>query len=222
MSIFTRMQAKARPAAKAIFGLTLALTCGFALAGCIYGDGGTNNNGGGNSGTTTSGAEAVSYADTDILPSYLQGTYTLKQGDTAPDFTVQLVDENGLTGETLTLSDLRGKPVILSFWAVWCGYCVQDLPAYNQLQQEYGDAFTMVAVNVGGDTYGELKEFIASKGHDITYALGNATTGTGYPCAGIPYDVVVDANGEIAFIAEGSYGEYTYTVMKMVLEELLH
>ncbi len=52
----------------------------------------------------------------------------------APDFSV--LDRNG---NTVKLSNFSGKPVVLNFWATWCGPCKSELPAFNKLYGEYSD-----------------------------------------------------------------------------------
>ena len=52
----------------------------------------------------------------------------------APDFTVQTMD-----GGDVKLSDFFGKPVIINFWATWCGPCKVELPAFQAAYEEYGD-----------------------------------------------------------------------------------
>jgi peroxiredoxin len=68
-----------------------------------------------------------------------------KIGTTAPDFTV-----NDGT-KTVQLSQLRGKPVLLNFWATWCPPCVQEVPALVGLQQQMGDKVTILAVSMDED-----------------------------------------------------------------------
>jgi cytochrome c biogenesis protein CcmG, thiol:disulfide interchange protein DsbE len=66
-------------------------------------------------------------------------------GTTAPDFTVN--DGH----KTVTLSQLRGKPVLLNFWATWCPPCVQEVPSLVALQTQMGDKVTILAVSVDDD-----------------------------------------------------------------------
>ena len=54
--------------------------------------------------------------------------------DLAPDFTATLAD-----GSSFTLSEHRGSVILLNFWATWCGPCVGEMPAFEQLNNEYGD-----------------------------------------------------------------------------------
>lgn len=66
-------------------------------------------------------------------------------GTTAPDFTVS----DGQ--KTVTLSQFRGKPVLLNFWATWCPPCVEEVPSLVALQQQVGDKVTIVAVSMDQD-----------------------------------------------------------------------
>src|SRR5271155_5628159 len=60
------------------------------------------------------------------------GEAQMKTG-VAPDFTLQSLD-----GKTVRLSDFRGKPVVLNFWATWCGPCKIEMPWFVDLQRQYG------------------------------------------------------------------------------------
>jgi thiol-disulfide isomerase/thioredoxin len=68
-----------------------------------------------------------------------------KVGTTAPDFTVS----DGQ--KTVQLSQLRGKPVLLNFWATWCPPCVQEVPSLVALQQQMGGKVVVLAVSMDVD-----------------------------------------------------------------------
>lgn len=123
----------------------------------------------------------------------------LKEGDTAPDFTAQLVD-----GSTVTLSDLKGKPVLINFWATWCGPCVMEMPAFERLMEDYGDEISLVAVNCGDDAE-TVKDFVEENGFTFPIALDEDFEITmTYPSNGIPYTVIVDSEGVITHISTGA------------------
>jgi cytochrome c biogenesis protein CcmG, thiol:disulfide interchange protein DsbE len=77
-----------------------------------------------------------------------------KIGTTAPDFTVSDGQKN------MTLSQLRGKPVLLNFWATWCPPCVQEVPSLVALQHHVGNKVTVFAVSMDEDE-GAYKAFTA-------------------------------------------------------------
>ena len=68
-----------------------------------------------------------------------------KIGTTAPDFTVS----DGQ--KTVQLSQLRGKPVLLNFWATWCPPCVEEVPSLVALQQQMGGKVVVLAVSMDVD-----------------------------------------------------------------------
>ena len=60
-----------------------------------------------------------------------------------PDFTVY-----DLEGNAISLYDCLGKPIVLNFWATWCGPCQSEMPAFNQMYEKYGNQITFLMVNV--------------------------------------------------------------------------
>lgn len=82
-----------------------------------------------------------SHMDTDMLA----GTHSnaaVQTAPAAPDFTVQ--DRNG---NDVRLSDYLGTPVVINFWATWCGYCIQEMPDFEKAWQEYGDQVAFLMIN---------------------------------------------------------------------------
>ena len=124
----------------------------------------------------------------------------LKAGNKAPDFTAELID-----GSSLALPDLKGKPVIINFWATWCGPCVREMPAFERLKENYGDDIGIIAVNCGDDA-DTVKDFVDENGYTFPVALDeNYEVAMLYPSNSIPYTVVLDANGKITHVSTGAY-----------------
>ena len=66
-------------------------------------------------------------------------------GEPAPDFELQNLD-----GQIVTLSDLRGKPVLINFWATWCGYCRYEMPYLQQVHEEWlNKGLVLLTIDVG-------------------------------------------------------------------------
>ena len=71
-------------------------------------------------------------------------------------------------------SSIAGGAAVVDFWAPWCPYCIADMPSWQTIAEEYGDSVVILAVDVGGDTFGEMKQFIAKSGYDFTWGIINA------------------------------------------------
>ncbi|MCD8171370.1 MAG: TlpA family protein disulfide reductase [Clostridiales bacterium] len=124
----------------------------------------------------------------------------LKAGNKAPDFTAELID-----GSSISLSDLKGKPVIINFWATWCGPCVREMPAFERLKEDFGDEIGIIAVNCGDDA-DTVKDFVDEYGYTFPVVLdGDYEVTMLYPSNSIPYTVVLDANGKITHVSTGAY-----------------
>ena len=124
----------------------------------------------------------------------------LKAGNKAPDFTAKLID-----GSSISLSDLKGKPVIINFWATWCGPCVREMPAFERLKEDFGDEIGIIAVNCGDDA-DTVKDFVDEYGYTFPVVLDEDYEVTMlYPSNSIPYTVVLDANGKITHVSTGAY-----------------
>ena len=99
----------------------------------------------------------------------------------APDFTLETLD-----GKTMKLSDLRGKAVLLNFWATWCGPCKIETPWLVELQNQYGSQGLQV-IGVAMDDSGkdEIAKFAKEMGMNYPVLLGKEAVGDAY--GGIPY-----------------------------------
>ena len=114
----------------------------------------------------------------------------------ASDFT--FTDTNG---ETHRLADYIGKPVVLNFWASWCGPCTSELPDFEELYGNYGDRVEFLMVNLT-DGYQETKDsalqFIEDGGYILPFYFD--TKGEGVKAYGIytiPQTFVIDEKGYI-------------------------
>ena len=112
-------------------------------------------------------------------------------GETAPDFTV-----NGVA-KAITLSQLRGKPVLLNFWASWCAPCVEEMPSLVQLQKQMGDKVTVLAVSIDSDE-NAYRQFIRDHNIDLLTAWDPKKISSElYGTFKYPETYVVDRNGVI-------------------------
>lgn len=122
---------------------------------------------------------------------------------TAPGFTVYDAD-----GNEVALESLRGKPVILNFWATWCGYCVMEMPDFQTMYETYGDQIHFMMVNVT-DGYQETQEaasaFIVEKGFTfpVYYDL-ELSAASAYGVNAMPVTYFVDENGQLVAYGQGA------------------
>ena len=131
-----------------------------------------------------------------------------QNASTASDFTV--LDEKG---RAVRLSDHFGKPIVLNFWATWCGPCQMEMPAFDKLAKTYGGEVTFMMVNLtdgSRDTVEGAKKFIEESGYtfplyfDTTLAAANT-----YQAYSIPMTVFINARGEVVQSYTGAMSEST-------------
>lgn len=111
----------------------------------------------------------------------------------APDITVADAD-----GNETSLSSLRGRPVVLNFWATWCGYCVMEMPDFDEVYAEYADRVDFMMINAGGpgETLEKAQAFVEEKGYSFpVYYDADGAAATAYQATGLPTTVVVDERG---------------------------
>lgn len=132
--------------------------------------------------------------------SYAQNDSAIDVGDTAPDIEFTLMD-----GTTAKLSDYKGKPVIINYWATWCGYCVEEMPAFQMLKDKYGDDITILALNVGGDSEEDIKKFAEDNNYTFDFAIVSNDEANKYEVQSIPATFIIDSEGKIAYKLEGAY-----------------
>jgi len=114
----------------------------------------------------------------------------------APDFTLPYIDKD----KQLTLSDLRGKMVLLTFWASWCPDCSQDMPMKERLYQTVDqEKLAMVTINVAGRER-QHEDAVRYKANFIsqpTLIDRGRETYLNYNALGVPTTVLIDQDGNI-------------------------
>lgn len=133
--------------------------------------------------------------------------------NTAPDFPVLDAD-----GNTVRLSDMFGKPVVINFWATWCPPCRSELPAFDKLYRQYGNevSFMMIDLTDGyRETVEGVKRFISENGYTFpVYYDTEGSAAEAYNVSSIPFTVAVGRNGNIV-------GTHLGAMSEAVLEKLI-
>jgi cytochrome c biogenesis protein CcmG/thiol:disulfide interchange protein DsbE len=141
----------------------------------------------------------------------------------APDFTLPLLVDDpqlGPAGTEVSLSELRGSPVVVNFWASWCVPCEAEAPILEQVWNDYRDRGVVVLGVDTQDLTDEAKAFLRETG--TTYpSVRDGTDGTqdAYQLTGVPETLIVDADGRIALrvIGQLTQPEQLETPLEQVL-----
>nr|WP_254639041.1 TlpA disulfide reductase family protein [Cohnella sp. GbtcB17] len=133
----------------------------------------------------------------------------------APDFSLE-----DLGGVTHSLSDYRGKPVVLNFWASWCGPCKEEAAALVKTEARYKEQATVVAVNLtASDDEAAARTFATEQRFSFPVLLDRlGTVGELYRIRPIPTTLFIDAQGVVADEALGALDEEAFALR---LEALL-
>lgn len=121
----------------------------------------------------------------------------------APSFTVYDAE-----GNAVTLDSLKGKPIVLNFWASWCGPCKSEMPDFEKVYAEYGDRVTFAMVNMTDgqrETQEKAQAHIDKEGFTfpVYFDLDQDAANT-YGVSAIPTTYVIDADGNLVAYASGA------------------
>ncbi len=126
----------------------------------------------------------------------------------APQFNLK-----DIQGNTVSLKDLKGKIIIIDFWATWCGPCVKSFPGMQRMQKKYSNNpnIKFLFVNtweLGENITTKVIEFVTKKGYkDFVVPLDtDGGVATEYKLTGIPAKFVIDTNGNICYKSMGYEG----------------
>ena len=120
----------------------------------------------------------------------------------APDFTMLDMD-----GNEVTLASFFGKPIVLNFWASWCGPCKMEMPDIQKFYEEYGEDIHFLLVSVD-DSLDTAKAFIAENGYTFPVYFDASSMGAyTYGASSIPLTFFIDAEGNLTAYYMGAMSE---------------
>ena len=120
-------------------------------------------------------------------------------GDVAPDWT--LVDSEGVEH---SMTDYRGRLVVLDFWATWCPHCNNAMPAMQRLHDEYeGSAVAILGINCREREGIDAAEYVRKLGFDYPILVDTGTVAPRYRVQGIPAFFVIGPDGRLLYRSSG-------------------
>lgn len=126
-------------------------------------------------------------------------TTLIHEGDTAPDFTVEMLD-----GSKVTLSDLKGKVVMVNFWATWCPPCRQEMSHMQELLDHFAGCDLVVLPISRGEERAKVEEFLTKMGYEFAVGLDPEQKIYGlYATNYIPRTFIVNKEGIVSYVAVG-------------------
>ena len=140
------------------------------------------------------------------------GLATVHYGAPPPDFLVPT--QHGAQ----PLSHLRGKPVVINFWASWCPPCTDELPYFERIRQVYGDRLTIITVS--NEEPGVAQAYLQRK-HLTDLPLLEDPAGkvfAAYKIPPIPDTIVLDASGDVSYVSKGGL---SWTELQTAVEQVL-
>lgn len=128
------------------------------------------------------------------------------QPQNATDFTLPT-----MTGANITLSELEGTPIVINFWATWCGPCRGELPYFESVAQQSVGEITVIAINVG-ESASTVQNFFGKNETTMIVALDsngevfvnycqNYDNSRGY----IPFTLFIDGEGMVQYKRIGAF-----------------
>ena len=138
-----------------------------------------------------------------------EGSEAAENDNLAPDFTVY-----DLEGNAHSLSDFRGKPVIVNFWASWCGPCKREMPDFEEKFREYGEEIQFLMVNLADgsrETVESARDFIDGQGYTFPVYFDTDLSGAvAYAVSSVPSTYFIDENGALV-----AYGKKALSAEKL-------
>lgn len=139
----------------------------------------------------------------------------LEVGTEAPSF-----QGKTLTGETFSISDLRGKVVLLDFWATWCGPCVAAIPSIQKISEEFaGKGLVVIGINEDRGNTTLVSDFVEKNKITFEHVMdADGSIASLYEVPGFPTTVLIDGEGKVLAFEVGFKGE---DALRAMIEEAL-
>ncbi|HNC52751.1 MAG TPA: TlpA disulfide reductase family protein [Accumulibacter sp.] len=152
------------------------------------------------------------------IPPGLISSQQVQPDQTQADAVLRLTLPD-LDGRPQALAQWRGKVLVVNYWASWCAPCVEEMPAFSRLQQQYATKGVQF-IGIGVDEVENLRKFVRTTPVAYPLLVGDAA-GTQAPdlqIKGLPYTLVIDRDGRIA---GGRLGRFDEPTLDPILRRLV-
>ena len=119
-------------------------------------------------------------------------------GQLAPNFQLETIE-----GENITLNDFHGKPVMVNFWAIWCGPCIGEMPIIQERYQQHYPDLVVLAIEEGGNSVA-VRDFIAESNFSFLVLTGSELVVREYNIHAYPTSFFIDQHGLIQSVVVGN------------------
>lgn len=127
-----------------------------------------------------------------------QTRHLVGSGEPAPDFTLRDLD-----GRTWKLSELRGKPVVLTFWAPWCGVCRAESGAISSLRKSVSPDTEVLSVALSYRDQADVRRFLTASGAEYPALMGTEQTLEDYRIDSFPTTYFIGRDGRVRHTVVG-------------------
>jgi peroxiredoxin len=131
-----------------------------------------------------------------------QTRHLLGGGEQAPAFALRDLD-----GKTWRLEDLKGKPVLLTFWAPWCGVCKAESPNLSAVRSAVGEDAQVISVALGWEDLGAVQRYVSDQQVDYPVLLGNEQIREAFRIEAFPTTYFISEDGRIKHTTVGYTSE---------------
>ncbi|MFN8470644.1 MAG: TlpA disulfide reductase family protein [Anaerolineae bacterium] len=146
-------------------------------------------------------APVVGVTESNVASASLDQAGAASLGQTAPDFSLKTTD-----GQTVRLSDLKGHPVLVNFWATWCAPCAIEMPALEEIYRKYKDQGLVVLAVNQAETPDKVSQYMLEHGLTFPAVLDSDTSvAQMYRVTGYPTTWIIDRQGKLQQLRRGGF-----------------
>ena len=157
--------------------------------------------------------ESEPLAETEETQETSESESLVDTEDATPKPELELPDSTfyDMNGNRVNLSDFVGKPMIVNFWATWCGPCKNEMPHFQKMYEEYGDRIEFIMINATDgerDTVSVVQKYISNNGYTFhVYCDTDLDAINTYGVYAFPSTLIINADGSIFDARVGAFTE---------------